>query len=165
MCALLIENGLLPAEFVATPTNDGDEDFLPGTVLVDEGRITALYAPGDAPQMLQVDRRIDATDLYVLPGFIDVHVHGGDGRDTMDADPAALTAMARFFAPHGVTGFLATTMTAPLAAIEAAVANVATFVAQPDAMSGARLLGVHLEGPFISPEFPGAQSPADIRSA
>jgi N-acetylglucosamine-6-phosphate deacetylase len=107
------------------------------------------------------DTRLDATGCTVLPGLIDVHVHGAMGHDTMDANSAALAAMAHFFARHGVTSFLPTTMTAEPAATLAAVESVAAYLQSP--APGARVLGVHLEGPFISPQFPGAQLADAIR--
>lgn len=91
----------------------------------------------------------------MLPGFIDVHCHGGGGRDIMQAGDAALT-VARTHARHGTTSFLATTMTAPAADIKAALQAVAQHMAQRPA-GGARILGVHLEGPYISPGKLGAQ--------
>lgn len=106
--------------------------------------------------------RLDATGCSVLPGLIDVHVHGAVGHDTMDADPAALGAMARFFTRHGVTSFLPTTMTAARDATLQAVQAVTAYTHAPSA-AGARVLGVHLEGPFISPLFPGAQLADEIR--
>jgi N-acetylglucosamine-6-phosphate deacetylase len=105
---------------------------------------------------------LDASGCTLLPGFIDVHVHGAMGADTMDGDPAALARMARFFAHHGVTAFLPTTMTASAASTLAAVHGVAAAGDRPHA-NGAAILGVHLEGPFISPRFPGAQAVGDIR--
>ncbi len=103
------------------------------------------------------------TGGYILPGLVDVHVHGAVGHDTMDADPRALEEMARFFARHGVTGFLATTMTAGRRATLEAVRGVAACNPRP--RGGAKILGIHLEGPYLSPEFPGAQPAADIRPA
>ena len=98
----------------------------------------------------------------MLPGFIDVHVHGAMGHDVMDARCArSATAMAAFYARHGVTGFLATTMTAPHDDTVAAVRAVTE--AGPLTPGGARILGVHLEGSFISPAYPGAQKAEDIR--
>lgn len=105
--------------------------------------------------------RLDATGCYLLPGFMDVHVHGGAGYDTMDGTAEGLTAMARFFAQHGVTAFLATTMTAPHVDILHAVRAVEQWGEQID--SGARILGLHVEGPYISLTFPGAQPAAYIR--
>jgi len=93
----------------------------------------------------------------ILPGFIDLHVHGGGGRDVMEgADAPRVTARAH--AAKGTTSLLATTMTAPMAEISAALRSV------KDAMDArrrdeARILGVHLEGPFINPGRLGAQPP------
>jgi N-acetylglucosamine-6-phosphate deacetylase len=149
------------------------------SLLIDGGSVLDARASGFEPRQVQIagDRiaaitpaaevtaatRLDASGCIVLPGLIDVHVHGAVGHDTMDADPAALAAMARFFARHGVTSFLATTMTASRTATHAATAAVAAYLHAPTA-AGARVLGVHLEGPFISPRFPGAQLPDAIRA-
>jgi N-acetylglucosamine-6-phosphate deacetylase len=137
-----------------------------GWLSVREGRIAAL-APGDPPRAEAPSPAgalvIDAAGLVALPGFIDVHVHGGDGAECMDGDAAALDRMARFFARHGVTAFLPTTWTAPADAIHRALAAIATAVGpRPD---GATILGAHLEGPYLNPARAGAQDPAQIRRA
>lgn len=105
---------------------------------------------------------LDATGCYLLPGLLDVHIHGALGVDTMDADPAALARLARFCAAHGVTALTPTTMTADPAATLAAVKAVAAAGLRPHP-NGATLLGVHLEGPYLSPRFPGAQPAESIR--
>jgi N-acetylglucosamine-6-phosphate deacetylase len=91
----------------------------------------------------------------IVPGFIDLHVHGGGGADVMDGGDAIIT-LARAHARHGTTALLATTMTAPPEDIVAALAPVAAVMIQP-VHDGATVLGVHLEGPFISPRRLGAQ--------
>jgi N-acetylglucosamine-6-phosphate deacetylase len=91
----------------------------------------------------------------LLPGFIDLHLHGGGGADTM-AGGDAVAAIARSHARHGTTALLATTMTAPRAEIEAALRALAPHIdLRP--RGGARVLGVHLEGPYINPGRLGAQ--------
>jgi N-acetylglucosamine-6-phosphate deacetylase len=91
----------------------------------------------------------------LLPGFIDTHVHGGGGRDTMEGGDAIAT-IARRHARHGTTSLLATTMTAPLRDIEAALKALGPVCRERGAQS-ARVLGVHLEGPYINPGRLGAQ--------
>jgi N-acetylglucosamine-6-phosphate deacetylase len=128
-------------------------------VLIDGGQISVVG--GDLPA-LDVER-IDGQGGYLLPGFIDMHVHGSAGADTMDATPDALHTMARFFASRGVTGWLATTMTHTGEAITRALENAADCRgAFPD---GATLLGVHLEGPYINIEAKGAQAGEHVRAA
>jgi N-acetylglucosamine-6-phosphate deacetylase len=91
----------------------------------------------------------------VLPGFVDLHVHGGGGADLMDGDDAVDT-LARLHARHGTTSLLATTLTAQRADLERALAEVGRRMrARPT--RAARVLGVHLEGPFISARKLGAQ--------
>ena len=95
---------------------------------------------------------------YLIPGLIDVHTHGALGGDHTDGCPDKLQKMAKFYAKNGTTSFLATTLTAPEETLSNAVKNIAAYE-QSD--SGARCLGVHLEGPFFSHAKRGAH-PADL---
>jgi N-acetylglucosamine-6-phosphate deacetylase len=88
-------------------------------------------------------------DVLIIPGFIDLHVHGGGGVDVMDSVEPFET-LARMHARHGTTSLLTTTMTAPREEIEAVLARLGRYVALPRPLSTARILGVHLEGPYIN---------------
>ncbi len=94
-------------------------------------------------------------DYYLIPGLIDLHVHGAHGKDVMDANQESLAVISRGLAEEGVTGFLATTMTMDNARIEAALSCISDSHTK---MPGAKILGVHLEGPFIAKEKIGAQA-------
>ena len=153
-----IRQGWLPAEFVPQGQS---APATPGFARGDLHIIGEQIGHVGAANVDKTGATLDATGCYVLPGFIDVHVHGGDGYDTMDATAEGLTAMATFFARHGVTAFLATTMTAPHADIRRAVAAVGQWGQQ--ITGGARIIGVHVEGPYISLKFPGAQPAEFIR--
>lgn len=99
-------------------------------------------------------------DRFVLPGCVDLHVHGGNGADVM-AGADAVRAMARFHASHGTTSLLATTVTAPPADLRAAATGIGVVSSERRA-GEARVLGLHLEGPFINPLRLGAQPPFAI---
>lgn len=117
---------------------------------------------GDAPDFPGAET-IDAQGLNLIPGFIDVHVHGAVGHETMDANPDGLREMARFYAQHGVTSFLPTTWTAARELITPALEMIAEMQGQqPD---GATIVGAHLEGPYINVEKKGAQRAEDVRRA
>lgn len=101
----------------------------------------------------------------LLPGFVDVHIHGGGGADTMDATPEALQAICRAHAKRGTTSLLATTITHGENEIARALVNVADAIDAGAAFchGGARIAGIHLEGPFIHPLRPGAQPKEHVR--
>lgn len=94
-------------------------------------------------------------DAVVLPGFIDEHIHGAGGADAMDGTHEALATIAKTVAAEGTTGFLATTMTQSPENIKGALSAADAYLKNPEC--GARLLGVHLEGPFIAAKHKGAQ--------
>ncbi|WP_031371878.1 N-acetylglucosamine-6-phosphate deacetylase [Lysobacter antibioticus] len=105
---------------------------------------------------------IGGDEAIVLPGFIDLHVHGAAGVDLMQGGDAART-IARTHVRHGTTALLGTTMTAAEADIVHALRGLATAIAEPDP-DAAQILGVHLEGPFISPQRLGAQPPLTVEA-
>ena len=133
--------------FVLTPAG-----FVRGVLEHQGGRITRIE--GEAVTEYEV--RHGSQDLpLILPGFIDVHVHGGGGRDTMEGGDAA-RQIARLHVRHGTTSLLATTMTAPMDEIRAALAALGPVCREREPQA-ARVLGVHLEGPYINPGKLGAQ--------
>ena len=99
----------------------------------------------------------DGCHPIVLPGFVDLHIHGGAGHDIMEGGDAA-RHITQLHARHGTTSLLATTMTAPLADLQTAFAALGPVCAQRP-IGAARVLGVHLEGPYISEARLGAQPP------
>lgn len=128
------------------------EVFDCGDLLIENGIITAF---GKTPIKVEEDVEIiDGTRLSVLPGFIDGHIHGAKGADTMDATKQALATIASVLPEEGTTSFLATTMTQTHEQIAKALENIASYKGQD---GEATLLGAHLEGPFIHKAKKGAQ--------
>lgn len=135
------------------------------TVLVAGGKIVGVESnavvtiPPELP-------RIDATNQFVVPGFIDIHVNGGGGGDALDATRDALAAMCATHAAGGTTSLVPTTVTAPLEVMCNAV-RVIGEVAQDHrrgrAGNGAQVLGAYIEGPFLSPQQKGAHNPDHLR--
>jgi len=131
-----------------------------GWVLVADGRIAAVGA-GDPPaEASEGASLLNAAGLTVSPGFIDLHVHGGGGGDPLAGAPDGVLAMARFHAAHGTTGLLVTTGALPQDDIVRAVRLTGAAAMEPD---GANILGVHLEGPYLSRRHKGAQPEEFIR--
>ena len=145
-----ITRGLIPDEFApSVPESSVFAGFSDADILLQENHIAAVQ---QRPKS-RAGFNLDASGCVVLPGFVDIHVHGAKGYDTMDGTTCSLTSMAQCFATHGVTGFLATTITAPHADTIQAVQTIAKY--DSEAETGAQLLGIHLEGPYISPKYPG----------
>ncbi len=104
---------------------------------------------------------IDAKGAYVSAGFIDLHIHGSGGADVMDATPDALETISSILLQTGTTSFLAKTMTMSSEAIDKALQNIQLHA---NKVSGANVLGIHLEGPFINEDKHGAQDKAYVQS-
>ena len=128
-------------------------DLIPAVIDVEGTRIKAVL-----PYESEAD--IDYEDKRILPGFIDVHCHGAYGFDVNYADPEGLKKWTAGVVEEGVTGILATTLTQHKDVLLKAVRNVAD-VAKGD-YEGARILGIHFEGPYLDMKYKGAQPPEAI---
>ena len=160
-----------------------DHGFTAGAVEFDD-KITGIYdsesAAGFGTDLSAAQRAgeiIDAGEDYVIPGFVDIHTHGGAGGDFSDGSIEGNRIAAAHYAAHGVTSFLATTMTIPEVEIIDAVTaikqykdeadkarDIAFADAQMRGLAEARCMGVHLEGPFLSKAKKGAQAESALHS-
>lgn len=123
-----------------------------GSVLVENGKIKEIN-----PKNVQDSEVIDARGMYLSPGFIDVHIHGAGGHDTMDGTYEAINEIAKTICKFGTTSFTPTTMTVAVEDIRKSMDVIKE--AKINGTDGANVLGAHLEGPFISPSAIGAQNP------
>lgn len=123
-----------------------------GSVLIENGKIKEIN-----PLTYNDENILDADGLYLSPGFIDVHIHGAGGFDTMDGTVDAINNIAKTIVKHGTTSFTPTTMTVSIEDINKSMKVIKTL--KENGTEGAHVLGAHLEGPFINPEAIGAQNP------
>lgn len=127
------------------------------TVWAQGATITAVTADDTG----EAEEEIDAGGLYVSPGFVDIHVHGGGGHDFMDATVEAFTGIAQVHARYGTTAMVPTTLTSDTDGILRSLQVYERALAAP--RRGARFLGMHLEGPYFAMNQRGAQDPRYIR--
>lgn len=117
----------------------------------------------DVARTTHVPASAERVDGILVPGFVDVHVHGGDGADFMDAHEEATARILGFHATHGTTALAATTLSASRGDLHNAVETIARVSGERP--HGAEIVAVHLEGPFINAERAGAQDRSSIRAA
>lgn len=137
---MLIKNGKV---FIGKSFQNADIEF--GKTI---SAIGSLEGPAD----------LDASGCYVVPGFVDIHTHGAVGEDFSDGKPDGLQPIADFYAAHGVTSFLATTMTLKEEVLTPAMHAIRDFAPS----GGAKCAGIHLEGPFLSYAKRGAQAAENL---
>lgn len=128
-----------------------------GYIILEDGIIHSFgemtYAPKYEGEV------IDAKGNHVMPGFIDQHIHGANGADNMDATKEALDNMTHFLPKEGTTSYLPTTMTQSYENVSKALDVIAEYIENDNKPGQAEMLGIHLEGPFISKLHVGAQNP------
>jgi len=149
--ASVIKNGV-----VITPSKTIEK----GVVVFEDGKITAV-GQKNRVKVPRNAKLINASGKIVAPGFVDIHIHGGKGRDVMDASYEAVKDIAKFVVTHGTTSFVLTTISAPRPDLLRTVKAVKT--AMEKGTDGAEILGAHLEGPYINPEKRGAHDANYVR--
>jgi N-acetylglucosamine-6-phosphate deacetylase len=154
--------------FLSNATIALEDGLQRGGILISNGRIIEVFAgegePGGAAN------RIDLDGAYLAPGMIDIHIHGSAGVDVMEADSASLGKLSEFLLSGGVTGYFATFVPTDDRGYKSALAEIASYIKQQNEAeqnegepSGARLLGVHFEGPFVSKGRAGALASLHFR--
>ncbi|MGN2347157.1 N-acetylglucosamine-6-phosphate deacetylase [Clostridium cagae] len=126
-----------------------------GSVIIQDGKIKKINPSNFTNN--EINQIIDAKGLYLSPGFIDAHIHGAGGCDTMDGTIDSINTIAKTIAKHGTTSFVPTTMTVSISHINKSMRVIKLL--KEKGSKGAHVLGAHLEGPFINPNAIGAQNP------
>lgn len=135
-----------------------DLEIKGASIEIEGKKISAVYLEDE--KLPAADDIFDAAGKMVMPGFIDIHSHGALGCDATDDDPESIKKIAEVKLKEGVTSYIATTLTLDRETLEKAMHHIAAYQKNP---TGAKVPGVHLEGPYINKSCAGAQNPAYIR--
>jgi N-acetylglucosamine-6-phosphate deacetylase len=147
-----------------------DDGIQRGGVVIREGRIAEVFTAERAPTGFSTDEAIDLRGAHLAPGLIDIHIHGSAGVDVQAASGEQLQALSEFLLAEGVTGYFATFVPTDERGYQEAIGAIESFIAaqrQAEAggqARGARLLGIHFEGPFVSRNRCGALKTAHFRT-
>jgi N-acetylglucosamine-6-phosphate deacetylase len=145
---------VLTAKRLLTPTEIVDNPVL----AIEDGAISSLASRSSAE--LPAGRHVAFPECTLIPALFDVHIHGSGGHDVMEATDAALGHIGMFLARRGIGSYFATTVTAPLDSLLRSLSGLAKLMLKP--LEGARPLGIHLEGPFLSPHKRGAHAESQL---
>jgi N-acetylglucosamine-6-phosphate deacetylase len=150
----------------ASRTLTPQEELRDCVIVVEAGRITGI-GHRDEVHIPPGAKDYVASGMTVVPGFVDVHIHGAGGHDVMEAEAAALDKITATVARFGTTSIVATTVTAPIEATCHSLEGIAAYIRAHESTAynarfGADILGIHLEGPFINPERRGVHPTASI---
>lgn len=139
---------------ITGPTLYTEQGIIPeGNIVINQGKIESING-----SLRGIDSIIELpSHWHLVPGMINLHIHGMQGAELMDGHPDSIRTISQALPASGVTCFIISTMTDSPQHIEQALANVNAFSKNTDRANGSHLLGVHLEGPFISKEACGAQ--------
>lgn len=135
-----------------------EETVIEPVIVIEDGIIAGIAAR-DAGA-LPTGEHLDFPEAMLVPAFFDVHIHGSGGHDVMDATESSLTGVGRFLAKHGAGAYLPTTVSAPVDSTLQSLDGIARLMDKD--MGGARPLGIHIEGPFISHAKRGAHAERDL---
>ena len=130
-----------------------------GTVVISDGKIKKIHQG----KIFSDPDGIDLEGKYIVPGFIDVHIHGAAGADVMDNSIEGLKTISNFLVTHGTTNFLATTLTSSKETLKEVLGKIAEV--QNKDLGGAVIFGAHMEGPYFDVQFKGAQNDKYIKPA
>ncbi len=134
-----------------------DQKIEEGYILLQDHQIIGIGPSTDLPASMGVEVMEVPSSFQAIPGLIDIHIHGVNGADVMDASVEALETMSDALPKEGTTSFLATTMTQSQAAIEKALITAGSYIQKYQPPGKAEILGIHLEGPYVNKSKAGAQ--------
>jgi len=143
---------VITADRLITP----EQSIVNPVVVVEDGVIARMDSRADAE--LPFGENLDFTGRTLVPSFFDIHIHGSAGHDVMEATPEAFSTVGKFLGRHGVGAYLATTVTASMDTTLKSLSRMAALIGRET--GGARPLGIHIEGPFLSPHKKGAHPAA-----